>query len=97
MSTKEALLWAFRPGTSTKQNGVSRGMGLNLLQEFVTKNHGNLTIFSNDGGVIIDDNGIKYKDESTSFSGTFVNIALQCNEDYYCLASEVPESRKVWF
>lgn len=46
--------------------------------------------FSNDGYVAIDDNGIRYENKIINFSGTLVNIALQCDEQYYCLASEVP-------
>ena len=47
-TTEEALFWAFQSGTTTKQNGISRGLGLNLLQDFVAKNHGNLMVFTND-------------------------------------------------
>lgn len=96
-TTIEALKWAFRPGTSTKQNGVCRGAGLNLLQTFVRKNHGNLTIFSNDGYVNISDNGVNYENICTNFSGTLINIAFRCDESYYCLASEVPQLKKPLF
>ena len=89
-TTSEALFWAFQSGNTTKQNDISRGLGLNLLQEFVIKNHGNLMIFSNDGYVTIDDNGVRYENKDINFSGTLVNIALRCDEQYYCLASEVP-------
>lgn len=97
MTATEALEWAFQPGNSTKQNGVRQGEGLHLLQEFVKKNHGNLMIFSNDGYVTIGDNGIIHENKCTSFSGTLVNIALRCDESYYCLASEVPQLRKQIF
>lgn len=98
MSTTEALRWAFQRGTSTKQSGVSRGIGLNLLQEFVIKNHGNFLIFSNDGCVKVNDNGIMYENRNVNFSGTLVNIAFQCDESYYCLASEVlPSFREPLF
>jgi len=30
--------WAFRPGTTTKPNGMGRGMGLDLLRQFVRLN-----------------------------------------------------------
>jgi anti-sigma regulatory factor (Ser/Thr protein kinase) len=90
LTTSESLSWAFQSGTSTKQNGVPRGLGLNLLQNFVSKNQGNLMVFSNDGYVSIDDNGIKYHDRSINFPGTLIDIALRCDEKYYCLSSEVP-------
>lgn len=98
LTTAEALAWALQSGTTTKkQNGISRGLGLNLLQDFVTKNHGNLTIFSNDAWVTIDDNGVIYENRAINFSGTLVNIALKCDEQYYCLASEFPSIEEPLF
>ncbi|MEH1792320.1 MULTISPECIES: hypothetical protein [unclassified Nostoc] len=96
MTANEALEWAFEPGNSTKQNSVSRGAGLNLLQEFIVKNHGNLTIFSNDGYVNIGDN-IIYENKCTNFKGTLINIALRCDESYYCLATEAHQLKKRLF
>lgn len=91
----EALKWAFELGNSTKKNnGIGRGAGLHILHEFVVKNHGKLMIFSNDGYVVIGDNGVRYKNICTSFSGTLINISLKCDESYYCLASEVPPLKK---
>ncbi len=95
MTAIEALEWAFKPGNSTKQQGVRQGEGLHILQEFVRKNHGTLMIFSNDSYVNIRDNGIKYENICTNFSGTLVNIAFRCDEKYYCLASEVPKLKKL--
>ena len=97
LTSAEALKWAFLDGNSTKQDDVCRGTGLGLLQDFVIKNHGNLIIFSNDGYVEIDDNGVRYENKCTNFSGTLVNIALCCDESYYCLASEVSSFEKQWF
>ncbi|MEH2320222.1 hypothetical protein [Nostoc sp.] len=92
----EALKWAFDLGNSTKQDSISRGAGLNLLQEFIVKNHGNLTIFSNDGYVNIGDN-IIYENKCTNFKGTLINIALRCDESYYCLATEAHQLKKRLF
>lgn len=98
LSDADALTWAFRAGTSTKQKKrVSRGLGLNLLSNFVANNHGSLKIFSNEGGIFIDDSGIRYENRYTSFTGTLVNIAFRCDESYYCLASETPDSSEPWF
>ncbi|MDX2212590.1 MAG: hypothetical protein SFY66_04795 [Oculatellaceae cyanobacterium bins.114] len=96
-SATEALTWAFLPGNTTKQDDICGGSGLSLLQEFVTKNHGNLMIFSNDGCVTIDDNGMRCEDKCTNFSGALVNIAFGCDESYYCLASEISDFEKPWF
>jgi hypothetical protein len=97
MTSSEAIDWAFQDGTSTKNETISRGNGLNLLQSFVKINQGNLRIFSGDGSAIIEENGVQYKDKCTKFSGTLVNIALWCDEDYYCLPSEVPQGLRSWF
>lgn len=97
LSTEEALRWALMEGTSTKAgDGISRGMGLNLLQEFVRVNQGILKIFSHDGYVVIDRDGIQFGYISTKLSGTLVDIALQCDESYYCLDSESPPKQS-WF
>jgi hypothetical protein len=97
LSPTQALEWAFRCGTTTVQNGVSRGMGLSLLQEFITKNHGSLKIFSNDAYVKINDNEVKYEHRPINFGGTLINIAFKCDESYYCLSSEIQKTPKQWF
>lgn len=97
LDSDQALQWAFQPGNSTAQNGVSRGMGLNLLQRFMIKNHGSLKIFSNDGSVTIKDNEIRYGMHAVDFGGTLINIAFKCDESYYCLTSEVKDTHKQWF
>ena len=98
LSTVEALAWSLQSGTTTKQaSNVSRGLGLNLLQNFVANNHGSLKIFSNDGYVSIDDTGVRYENRYTEFTGTLVNIVFQCDESYYCLMSETDSSREPWF
>lgn len=96
LSTSQALEWAFSPGNTTAV-GISRGMGLTLLQEFIHKNQGDIKIFSNDGYACTRRDTIEYKTQNINFSGTFVNISLRCNESYYCLASEVPTNQEPLF
>ena len=55
LSAANCLKWAFQPGTTTKPNGTSRGMGLDLLKEFVKINKGKLEIFSHEGYALIDE------------------------------------------
>jgi len=90
LSSPQALEWAFFPGNSTATPDISRGMGLHLLQEFLTENQGSLKIFSNDGYIGIKDGKVEYKQQRIDFSGTFVNITFQCDESYYRLASKLP-------
>jgi len=86
-----ALRWAFQRGTTTKPNGMGRGLGLDMLKEFVRINQGQLEIFSHDAYGKIDQNEESYLQRSTFFEGTIVNITLRCDESYYRLASERTE------
>ena len=96
-SSEEALKWALQFGNSTVPD-MCRGLGLNLLQEFVKCNHGILKIFSNDIYVKITDNDdAKYKKQKVHFSGTLINITLKCSETYYCLDSGVSENSSIRF
>ena len=95
-SSNEALEWALQSGTSTVPS-MCRGLGLNLLQEFINCNQGILKIFSNDVYVKIADNKVIYKKQKVNFSGTLVNITLKCSEAHYCLTSELSETGSIRF
>jgi hypothetical protein len=88
VSAEKALQWAFQQGNSTKAAEVSRGNGLSALQNFIIQNKGILMICTNDGQVKISDNGVEYSSNNKHFSGTLVNIVIQCDESKYCLSNE---------
>lgn len=87
LSASSCIRWAFQSGTSTKLGG--RGIGLDLLQDFVRKNRGRLEIFSHEGYALVTENGVSFGDRQTLFEGTLVNISLRCDEKHYCLTSEL--------
>jgi hypothetical protein len=59
---EETMRRAFTQGnTTTKQIYGPRGMGLDLLKEFVRLNSGKLEIYSHDGYVCIDNTGQIYE------------------------------------
>lgn len=96
MSGAEALQWAFRRGTTTSQIGIARGMGLDLLREFVRVNRGQVSIFSHDAYAIVDsrlprrkDREVIYGKSGVPFTGTIANIVFRCTPHYYSFASEV--------
>jgi hypothetical protein len=96
MSGAEALQWAFRRGTTTSQIGIARGMGLDLLKEFVKVNRGQVSIFSHDAYAVVDsrlpqnkNREIIYGRSSVPFVGTIANIVFRCTPHYYSFASEV--------
>lgn len=77
--------WAFQRGNTTSQLGVARGLGLDLLKEFVRVNDGSLEVYSNEGYAIVDRAGERYQDLSAGFNGTAVQIRLKCDERLYAL------------
>lgn len=89
LSAASCLKWAFESGTTTKPNGTSRGMGLDLLKNFVKVNRGRLEIFSHEGYALISEGQETFMNRQTFFEGTLVNITLRCDESYYQLSSEV--------
>lgn len=87
-----ALKWAFTSGRSTKQGeDMVRGLGLGLLREFVQLNHGRLELHSNDGTLVVDENGSAFNNRQVPFWGTLVHIDLRCDENYYRLKRESPQ------
>lgn len=91
LGAHKAMEWAFKPGTTTKPNGMGRGVGLDLMKQFVAINKGKLEVFSHDGHAIIDSTGERYLERACHFDGTLVNISLKCDESYYCFSSEVSQ------
>lgn len=91
LSAGAALRWAFQQGTTTQPNGMGRGIGLDLLRQFVKLNKGRLEVFSHEGYAVIDEGEERYETRRTFFEGTLVNIGLHCDETHYCLASEVAD------
>lgn len=92
-SAAATLRWAFRPGNTTKPNGMGRGLGLDLLRDFVKVNQGELEIYSHEGYGQIKEGRERYLDRSTFFEGTVVNITFHCDESYYHLVSEEQEDK----
>ena len=92
LSGAACLKWAFERGNSTCMGGVARGLGLDLLKEFVRINQGTLEVYSNEGYAIIDKDGERYENHDISFEGTVVHITLRCDEKIYQFRdeSEVP-------
>lgn len=82
------LRWAFKRGNSTCPEGVARGLGLDLLREFIQINQGKLEIYSNEGYAIIDKDGERYENRDISFKGTVVHITLRCDENLYHFKDE---------
>ncbi|WP_089727283.1 ATP-binding protein [Candidatus Thiosymbion oneisti] len=88
LSGAACLKWAFERGNSTCTGGVARGLGLDLLKEFVRLNQGKLEIYSNDGYAIVDKDGERYENRDFAFEGTVMHITLRCDENLYRFRDE---------
>jgi histidine kinase/DNA gyrase B/HSP90-like ATPase len=85
----QALEWAFRPGNTTKPQGMGRGLGLDILKQFIKVNKGQLEVFSHEAYALVDSSRERYLTRKSYFGGTLVNISLRCDERDYCLSSEI--------
>lgn len=84
-----AIDWAMESGNTTRQ-GISGGIGLAILKEFIEKNKGELQVISNNGFWQFSE---KKKLFNKEFPGTIVNITVRTDDPAsYALASEVKES-----
>lgn len=85
----QAISWAVEDKATTKQ-GISGGIGLALLKEFVRKNQGKMQIVSDGGFYQFDNNGVIAKQFIGEFPGTVVNLQF-CTDDNssYALKNEI--------
>lgn len=87
----KAIKWAIQDGNTTKQ-GVSGGIGLSLLHEFININKGKVQIISNEGFWKLDNGKITAKEFNNEFPGTMVNISVRTDDqNSYMLKSEIPD------
>jgi hypothetical protein len=83
------MRWAFVKGHTTQfQQTFPRGMGLQLLKDFVQKANGVMRVFSHDGRARIDHRGETYENSQPFFEGTLVQIRLLCDDKHYMLSNE---------
>jgi len=93
MHDVDAFKWALKKGCSTKTDSLNidipRGLGLDLLIEFVKVNKGSLTIASNSCYVHINsDEEMKIGALKVPFQGAMVNITINCDDRHYLFMSE---------
>jgi len=75
-------------GNSTKHD-ISGGIGLAILEEFVSLNKGKIQIVSDDGFYQLDSNGVQTRLFSGSFPGTIINMQFKTDDTTsYSLMSE---------
>jgi Histidine kinase-, DNA gyrase B-, and HSP90-like ATPase. len=89
LSALQAIEWAVKDKQTTKV-GISGGIGLSLLKEFIEKNKGKMQIISDNGFYQFDHSGVISKEFDGAFPGTIVNLQF-CTDDSsnYSLKSEI--------
>jgi len=88
ISSVEAIRWAVKDRNTTKI-GVSGGIGLAILSEFIQRNNGKLQIISGDGFYQYDSSGEQVEKLYKGFPGTIVNVSFQTDDtNNYSLVSE---------
>lgn len=86
IDNKTALQWALKRGNTTKTDSIvedmPRGVGLDLLKEFVHLNSGSLEIYTNDCKASINEQG-NYEVTTLpfNFKGTMAVITINCDKN----------------
>lgn len=93
MQASDAMKWAFTRGNSTTETEFPRGVGLDLLKEFIQVSKGTLAIYSHGGYAHIDESGELYDNHTAFFKGTIVQVTLRCDDNYYCLSNEIDSAQ----
>jgi len=89
LSATQAIKWAVQDQKTTKQ-GVSGGIGLAVLKEFIEMNKGKLQIVSNDGYYQFNADGEQVQQFEGEFPGTIVNLQFRTDDTgNYSLASDI--------
>jgi hypothetical protein len=89
LSSVQAIKWAVNDGHSTK-HGISGGIGLAILKEFISKNRGRIQIISDNGFYQIDSGTEQCKLFSGSFPGTIINMKFKTDDtSSYLLSDEI--------
>lgn len=90
LTAADAIEWAMSDRNTTKTGSVPGGLGLKLLQEFITLNKGRIQIASNRGYWEFWSGSSRRATMSHPFPGTVVNIEINAADKHsYCLASEI--------
>lgn len=85
----QAIKWAVEEKKTTKE-GISGGLGLAILREFVNVNKGKMQIVSNEGFYQYDSDGETLNEFHGEFPGTIVNLQFRMDDNNnYSLKSEI--------
>lgn len=88
----EAMKWALIRGNTTRTDSegldIPRGLGFDLLREFVAVNGGEMRVYSNDVQAVVLNGSFEVKKIKSNLRGTLVSIKINCDNRHYCFKSE---------
>ena len=85
----QAIKWAVEDKKTTKE-GISGGLGLAVLREFINFNKGKMQLISNEGYYQFDSDGESLNEFEGEFPGTIVNLQFRTDDkNNYALISEM--------
>jgi len=89
----QALEWAFTRGTTTASHErYPRGLGLDLLREFVGVNGGRLDVYSHHGHGRVEGGPPEFRSLLLSMGATVVQISLNCDNRTYRFQQELEQA-----
>lgn len=89
LNSIQAIKWAIQERNTTKI-GISGGIGLTILKEFIIKNKGEIQIISDDGFYQFNTSGEQNHLFNGYFPGTIVNMQFKTNDNNsYILNNEL--------
>lgn len=80
---KQALEWAFMPGTSTRPGNIPGGIGLDTLKRFLQEKQGRMTVYSGGSHAVITRSHQRFSDAPVHFHGTLMNISIKSDISCY--------------
>jgi len=79
ISASDAIRWALIDGHTTKQ-GVSGGLGLALLKEFITQNKGKIHIISGNAFYELNEFGERIANLDAYYDGSFISMTFKTDD-----------------
>lgn len=81
-SSLETMKWALTCGNSTSQSDYPRGAGFTLLENFVAKNKGKITLCSDDIICILENGERRFHCMKTRIRGTLFIMNIKADSEY---------------
>ena len=86
-----AIEWAMGLGNTSKEG--NRGLGLDIMENFVALNGGRMDVVSLSGHLVVNNNGKTVMNRRSSFLGTVFNVTLIADNKRYIMGNEIEDEK----